>query len=466
METAEYHQAESEEQPQRESPAQAQSATDKLSFIGNFIDKYYLKQKPWIQSSTFLVFVVLFAYGFINLLSGTRVLNGNAWEQQKRSQCAQGDECLLFAKFYEIRWGTREFVTNSKGEYSVTLGFGEYLRLLGTGKHEITFIKDGKVIATEILQLKRLEGEFADVKLPPSPSPTTEPAPDTGPGAGDSFQLLQQVWAAEPPAKYRLLIERIQLTGGPSKADGDLRLELGKSVMELKDRSHQDLPAGTIPLVSDRNIGLGSTFYFPVPVGSLPVRGRITLTASPGGVVQQIFSKYEEAFLLPDNQTPGEIMYLRGSRGGTLAVRLLFAAEVKLFKKSDLSANDKLESDFLNHGFLVRWQDSPQGYDRETNALWTGPAVSFDIVAKLLQMALDENLALKKVEYKYAFQTTNNPTEMQFGYSGACARSQRIPDVVLKNATAATTEQEFSAAIAPALTCAPPSRRRVARKVR
>lgn len=460
METAE-HQPQSEEQPQRESPAQVDPATDKLSFIGKFIDRYYLQQKPWIQSSTFLVFVALFAYGFVNLLSGTRVLSGNAWEQ-----CPQSSDCQLYAKFYEIRWGTREFVTNSRGEYSVTLGFGEYLRLFGTGKQEISVIKDGKMIATETLQLKRLEGEFADVKLPSSHSPGTEPAPDRGPGAGDSLQLLERVWASEPPPKYRLLIERIQLAGGPSKADGDLRLEVGKSLIELKDRSHQDLPAGTIPLVSDRNIGLGSTFYFPIPVNSLPVRGRIILTASSGGVLQQIFSKYDEDFRLPDSQTLGEEMYLRGSRGGTLAVRLLLSAEVKLFKKSDLSANDKLESDFLNHGFFVRWQDSPQGYDRETNALWTGPAVSFDIVAKLLKVALDDNLALKKVEYKYAFQTTNNPTEMQFGYSGACVKSQRIPDAVLKNAVAATNEQEFGAAIAPASTCAPPARRTVSRRVR
>jgi len=462
MQTTEQHQPESEEQPQRESPAPTGSATDNLSFIGNFIDKYYLKQKPWVQSSTFIVFVVLFAYGFVNQLSGTKVLKGNAYEQ-----CPQSSNCQIYAKFYEFRWGTRNFVTNSRGEYSVTLGFGEYLHLLGTGKQEdITFIRDGKIIATETLRLKRWEGEFADVNLPSSPSPSTEPASDTGPGASDSFQLLRQVWASEPPPKYRLLIERIQLTGGPSKADGDLRLELGKSLIELKDRSHQDLPAGTIPLVSDRNIGLGSTFYFPVPVDSLPVRGRITLTASSSGILQQIFSKYEEFFPLPDSQTLGELMYLHGSRGGTLAVRLLLSAEVKLFKKSDLSANDKLESDFLNHGFFVRWQDSPQGYDRETNALWTGPAVSFDIVAKLLEVALDDNLGLKKVEYKYIFQTTNNPAEMQFGYSGACVKSQRIPDAVLKNAIAATTEQEFGAAITPASSCSPPSRRNVARKRR
>src|SRR5262249_32336382 len=227
MEATEHPQPESGEQPQRESSAQAERATDKLSFIGNFIDKYYLKQKPWIQSSTFIVFVVLFAYGFVNLLSGTKVLSGNAWEQQKSAQCPQPDGCLLYGKFYEFRWGTRTFVTNSRGEYSVTLGFGEYLHLLGTGKQtDITFIKDGKIIATETLQLKRWEGEFADVKLLSSPSPSTEPAPDPGPGAGDSFQLLQQVWAAEPPAKYRLLIESIQRTGGPSNPDADLRQAL------------------------------------------------------------------------------------------------------------------------------------------------------------------------------------------------------------------------------------------------
>src|SRR5262245_19430569 len=106
METAE-HQPQSEEQPRRELPAQVDPATDKLSFIGKFIDRYYLQQKPWIQSSTFLVFVALFAYGFVNLLSGTRVLSGNAWEQ-----CPQSSDCQLYAKFYEIRWGTREFVTN------------------------------------------------------------------------------------------------------------------------------------------------------------------------------------------------------------------------------------------------------------------------------------------------------------------------------------------------------------------
>ena len=53
------------------------SADKQLSFVGKFIDKYYLHQNPWIQSLTFLIFVLLFAYGFMTLLAGKIVLQGN-----------------------------------------------------------------------------------------------------------------------------------------------------------------------------------------------------------------------------------------------------------------------------------------------------------------------------------------------------------------------------------------------------
>jgi len=128
--------------------------------------------------------------------------------------------------------------------------------------------------------------------------------------------------------------------------------------------------------------------------------------------------------------------------------KLVFMQDMDLVGK-----REQLEPDLLNQGFLVQWTDSPQGFIRETDALWTGQAVPFDIVQKLIKVVIDQDIPIKKIEYQYRFVSTPNVDEIQFGYSASCLNSAPISKPTLQNALAARTDAEFKNVIAPVSTC-------------
>ena len=182
------------------------------------------------------------------------------------------------------------------------------------------------------------------------------------------------------------------------------------------------------------------------------MRGQIRLTAPASGFFQ--LSNYSEDFALPDHQAIGQALQLKGSRGSTLTVSVVFTQAVKLYREADWAAKkDAMEADFLKQGFTVRWADPPLGALAETNSLWTGLEVPFDVVQRLLRVAVTQQIPLKKIQYRYEFQSSKNPTEIQLGSSKACANASPIPSEALEQAIAAPGEGEFQRIIAP-FTCA------------
>jgi hypothetical protein len=80
--------------------------------------------------------------------------------------------------------------------------------------------------------------------------------------------------------------------------------------------------------------------------------------------------------------------------------------------------------------------------------------VPFEVVQQLLTVAMDQQIPLKKIEYRYHFQSSQNPTEMQIGSSGACTKAPVIPAQALKEAISARSDEEFQKAIS-AFKCQP-----------
>jgi hypothetical protein len=295
-----------------------------------------------------------------------------------------------------------------------------------------------------------LDGEFNDVTLPAMPGNITPL------NANEAFSFLPTVWASTPQGTYRLLVEAIRLSGA-EKADAGLELLVAGTTVKMQDIAHQDMVAGPLPLVSGNNVDLGSSYYFPVPgVTSLPITAKVKLTI-PGGL-RQLYSNQEEEFQLPPQQSLGQLLALKGSNGSILTVRVIYDNEVKLFLEADIAGDrDRLEPDLLNQGLLVHWSKSPlgKGQSRENNALWTASAVPFDVVQRLLRVALNEKIPLKKIVYKYPFASTNNPKEIQFGSSPTCIGPEHpvIPESTLRRAIDATIEAEFTKEISPVSEC-------------
>ncbi len=451
--------AEANPDDKEKKPLDTTEAGRQLSFIGQFIDKYYLRQPKSLQTITFVVFVILFAYGFISILNGKYVLKGNVLAERETGP-------PVYAAFYGIRWGTEDFASNSKGEYYVALGFAEYARAVVSGSHVIKILqldpKDHNLqeVFSSTISINRMDGEFEDVRIPYKAS--VEPPPTT-PGAinrghPDAWSLVPSAWASDAssaPGMYQLLVQGARLASGATKADASLALLADNQTLELRDHNISDLEAGHIPLGRDQNLGLGSHLYFPVPGNSLPIQGHIHVSAPASGFFQ--FSNYAEDFPLPTLQTVGQSMTLTGSRGSTLLIRLVIAQPLKLYRELNWEQQkDAWEAEFLNQGIQVRWIDAPLGPVAESNALWTGPQVPFDVVQRLLRAALDQKIPLKKIEYRYSFRSSQSLTEMQLGSSAVCTNAAPIPAEALGKAISAPSDDEFQKAISP-FACKPSS---------
>ena len=426
------------------------SPLDQVTFIGKFIDKYYVRQPLWLQSGTFVVFLLLFVYGFINLLNGKYVLKGSLWVQKPASECPQKQPCSAWAPYYEVRWGQQAFVSNSTGDYYVAIGLPEYLKALATGSHQVTLVKDGTNMGGQSLKINRLEGEFDDVtiKLPADQTANLR----TEPG----WSLIPSVWASISSGRYRLLVEGVTLAGAPAKTSATFELLADSRVIPLQDHNASDMTTGPIPILGMGANDLGGGLYFSLPGNSLPVNGAVRVTTNAGGIFQ-FSSNSEESFPLLPQQSIGSAMQLRGTKGSSLTLRIVFSQDVKVFRKSALlGKKQEFESELRKQGLLARWSDPPLGTQTETDSLWTGPEVPFDVVQRLLRVAVDEDIELKQIGYRYAFKSTSNPTEIQFGSDRSCASTPRIPATVLQKAIDAKNETEFVAAITDVSSCSSP----------
>lgn len=462
-----------QDEQEKSQPEESNPVDRQLSFVGRFIDKYYLKQSKAVQTGTFIVFVLLFAYGFLNILNGKYVLKGNLLKAT-----ASG---VTYAPYYGVRWGTEDFASNSRGEYYVALGFGEYMRAVISGEHEVIFLQPGpsgmseQVAWSGNVTVNRLDGEFKNVTISYS-APAAAPAPSGLEGANRIHSapwslLVPAAWASEAaggPGVYQLLVQNVRLSSGAAQGKATIELTVDNQQLELRDRNMSDLTAGPLPLPANQNIDLGSNLYFGIPGNSLPVRGQVRVTAPASGFFQ--ISNYQEEFPLPAEQSVGQALQLRGSRGGAVTARIVFSQPLKLYREADWAAKkDNLEAAFLSQGFVVKWADPPLGALAETNALWTGPMVPFDVVQRLLRAAVSQQIPLKKVQYRYQFRSSPNPTEMQIGSSKACANFESIPTQALQQAIDASSEDAFQRVIAP-YTCSATSavrsmmRRRPARQ--
>lgn len=325
-----------------ESPNKAQRqgnpVSKNLSFIGKFIDKYFLRQQVWVQSFTFVIFVLLFAYGFI-LLPGKIVLDGNLWVRQDPSSCAL-PPCRGYARYYVLRWGTTDFISDAKGQYKIVLSPLEYLRLFSSGSHGVAVSKvqlasdkqqkplnresgsehDQLSVGDQQLELNRIEGQFKDVIFPiPSDA---QPSFSLSPQRPDDMSLVPSAWGDEPQGRYRLIIRSIRMTGGPAKADVSLALFSNSQTIELRvGQGGQELLAGRIPVVSNQSVDLGSAYYFPIPgMGPPPVTGMVRVTW-PGSIFG-VFSSTED-FNLPPRQIVGQSFQISGTKGSLLAAQVV-----------------------------------------------------------------------------------------------------------------------------------------------
>jgi hypothetical protein len=148
-------------------------------------------------------------------------------------------------------------------------------------------------------------------------------------------------------------------------------------------------------------------------------------------------------------------MRLPGSKGSSLDARILFSQDVKLFRESEsLAQKDQIEADLLNQGFLARWADPPRGPTAETNSLWSGPDVPFDVVQRLLRMILSEHLPIRQVKYRHNFRSTPNRTEIQVGSDIDCDNAPSPSPETFAKAIEARNEDEFLKAIDPLSGCA------------
>ncbi len=403
-----------------------------ITFVENFIAKYYKKQPPWIRSLTFLVFLVLFTHAFITIIGGEHAVRG------RLVRSVEGD--VELARNHEIRIGDRFFATNSKGLFYLVLGPIEYYEMVFKGSIRLDINHNEEIFPSVNAHYRRVARELDDVSVPTSGAETrlsrensSHPSPLT---------IASIAWARQLSPGDRLFVIRVDLTTRSRVKEAQAQLVWGKSSMSLRFVHQMGEGRTTLPLISGRALRLAYDYYFDLGTGEPSGNAQIYLS---GGA----FSFYRESFKLELARPYGEPFEARSEAGNTLRVVRMTPFDVVIWDKADIAAaKNRIKSEFTAAGFrVVEKTYSPLGYGAQTNALFGGSAVTFSALQKVLRVVYEHGMQLKTIQYKLALRS-GNKFEIQLGGSRYYDDAPVIETERLHQLMNATTEAEFERALA------------------
>ncbi len=408
-----------------------------LTFLENFISKYYARQHPAIRAITFLLFAFLLASAIYHIVGGDYVVSGRVLYSTPGAPKEP-------ARNYDVRLGERFFGTNSKGIYHVILSPLEYAALVTAGKMKLEVLKGDAVMRDETdVAFRRGAQMFTDIV-------TTAP---TQAQQTSRVQPLPNVpfaaWAIESGSGRRLILYCVLLGGGLTNSNAaSFFFDMGGRQATLLATRTGGTPAGAIPVSAGEWLRFGGDYYFDLPPNAQLRGARVNMVFEGESVFRKMaqsvgLANIVESFPFEVEPPEGQIARIRGTRGSQLQVVLARRYQVVLFGKGDLGAGeDRLKEKLVRTGFLVQSRLAPLGYG-QTNSLFAGRLVPFTAVQMILRAASQEGIAFKSVQYHLNLRS-GNPYEIQLGQTIACNGAPPIGGDQLQNLLDASNEDEFT----------------------
>ena len=293
---------------------------DRLSFIEQFIARHYAQQSAPVRTITFLVFVLLFAYGFVVFVGGDKIVGGVIFD------APDGAGLEHLAKNYDVKIGRTLVGTNSKGEYGLPLSSAMWAEVFIGHPLKVTITnRDGVYVGDFELRADRLPMGFEDLHLhqPQVAASTVSSLLDVVvPSLEAAMQQpvgLQQAMVQQRLASRgnRLFILQVHLPSGTSVRAGNFDCACNGSPHSLVASGSRQA-AGSLPIRGDSAISYDYDFYFDLgPASQVSAGSMITL------VEDAKWLGYREQFSIPRAIELGRETDLRGSRGSMLRVILL-----------------------------------------------------------------------------------------------------------------------------------------------
>jgi hypothetical protein len=267
-----------------------------VTFVERFLARHYLKQPAWLRAGSFIVFLMLFSYGFVTLVSDQRVVAGRVYV---------GSKPPAYAKNMDVVYGTTWVGTSSKGEFQLPVSLLTYAE-----------ISLGKSISVDVLS-----GDKGPVTVWAKPRESvleatvdfTAPAPTEIAQNWTEF-LEPSLFAEQMADGNRLYLQEIKAPAWGGQSLSWTCQCNGASAPLLSARNRQY--AGRLPLPSNGSIALDRDYFFGIG-GANNIAARSVLTAQSAAAFNGT-----ETFTIPSSIRLGQTMDLVGSRSTHIRVTL------------------------------------------------------------------------------------------------------------------------------------------------
>lgn len=415
-------------------------ATKHLTWLEDFVARHYPKMPAAVRIPVFILFAVLLAYAIYRVVGGEFTVRGRI--------LTQAPGAFEPARNFDIQYGDRFFGTNSKGFYYLILGPWEYGVLLAKGSLKLEVTNGPRIFPEQEVRFDLFRRQFADIRIaPPEVIGRVDPAPDRIPASRDF--LVPPLLAQSPSVADRLFVHRIRLNPDLQwAAEGRLELRTkGGTASLMSARTRR--AAGRLPLVPGEPVVFENEYYFEVPPAGQGISpGELRLVPRASIFRAVLPGSPAESFQIPLTTLYGEIVKVMGEKGSEIEVIRLGRYDVTIFEKTDLAAVARpLQQDLTRHGFRVVHTRSVLGEQAETNALFAGRSVPYDVLQRVLGVLGTKGVRLKSVQYRQDL-ASGNPYEMQLGGAARFNAAPVLPDERLRRLVRASSETEFQQVLA------------------
>lgn len=425
-----------------------------IVWFREFISTNYPKQPPFIRSTVFVFFIIVFTFTLefvFNILDSGNYISGSI--KLKHSDLNPKASFVIDVpnnlKYYTSDIGDFTALLPSRSYLTAKLfGLKANIKLINTSYPGVK--KDSIDITCKIKMKSILPfiNEFENVEIDIDKKQLNCEMS----GYAD-FSLINSAFAGASSSKNvnnelfkgpnkRIIIKSIR--AGKDWNGGQINASLivvnsHKQTLPLLNSQANNYPVYKISLNPNRTQELGSNYYFSVPNN---IDNELKFMVKRLGGVFDYFYKFEKEVNLAEFSY-GEKKVIQVSDDIEITARYYGPYDLVYFKTNDEQniTTELLKSKLGFKGYQIISVPSLSGI--KSNALFSNAAISYDVVQEILQATLAAGIELKTIQCSALKTSAKN--QIQIGYSPKYASKEKLSEQKLNNILNTKSQKEFSA---------------------